>query len=48
VVIEEREVDDDLVGEITEVLRSMCAGLYGGCSAKRRAERAIVAPAEAA
>ncbi len=48
VVIEEREVDDDLVGEITEVLRSMCAGLYGRCSAKRRAERAIVAAAEAA
>ena len=48
VVIEEREVDDDLVRDVTEVLASMCARLYGRRSAKRRAERAIVAAAEAA
>jgi putative resolvase len=48
VVIEEREVDDDLVRDVTEVLTSMCARLYGRRSAKRRAERAIVAAAETA
>jgi putative resolvase len=48
VVIEDREVDDDLVGDIVEVLALMCARLYGRRSAKRRAERAIVAAAEAA
>jgi putative resolvase len=47
-VVEEREVDDDLVRDITEVLTSMCARLYGRRSAKRRAERAITAAAEAA
>jgi putative resolvase len=48
VVVEEREVDDDLVGDITEVLTSMCARLYGRRSARRRAERALVAAGEAA
>lgn len=48
VVIEEREVDDDLVRDVTAVLSLMCARLYGRRSAKRRAERAIVAAAEAA
>jgi putative resolvase len=47
-VVEEREVDDDLVRDITEVLTSMCARLYGRRSAKRRAERAIVAAGGAA
>lgn len=47
VVIEEREVDDDLVGDITEVLTSMCARLYGRRSARRRAERALEAAGEA-
>lgn len=46
-VVEEREVDDDLVREITEVLTSMCARLYGRRSAKRRAERALSAAGEA-
>ena len=41
-----REVDDDLVRDITEVLTSMCARLYGRRSAKRRAERAVKAAAE--
>jgi putative resolvase len=47
VVVEEREVDDDLVGDITEVLTLMCARLYGRGSAKRRAERALTAAGEA-
>lgn len=47
VVVEEREVDDDLVREITEVLTSMCARLYGGRSARRRAVRALEAAGEA-
>jgi putative resolvase len=43
VVVEEREVDDDLVRDITEVLLSMCARLSGRRSAKRRAEAALAA-----
>ena len=41
VVIEDREVDDDLVRDMTEVLTSMCARLYGRRSARRRAQRAV-------
>lgn len=48
VVVEQREVDDDLVRDITEVLTSMCARLYGRRSARRRAERAVQAASEAA
>lgn len=40
-VVEEGEVDDDLVRDVTEVLTSFCARLYGRRSAKRRAERAL-------
>jgi putative resolvase len=47
VVVEEREVDEDLVRDITEVLTSMCARLYGRRSARRRAERAVAAASEA-
>jgi putative resolvase len=39
VVVEERELDDDLVRDITGVLTLMCARLYGRRSARRRAER---------
>jgi putative resolvase len=46
VVLEEHEVDDDLVRDMTEVLTSLCARLYGRRSAKRRAERALAAAAE--
>lgn len=46
VVVEEREVDDDLVGDITEVLTSMCARLYGRRSARGRAQRAVQAASE--
>ena len=42
-VVEDREVDDDLVRDVTEVLTSMCARLHGKRSARRRAERAVEA-----
>ena len=45
VVIEPREVDDDLVRDMTEVLTSMCARLYGRRSARRRAKNAVEAAA---
>ena len=45
VVVEEGEVEDDLVRDVTEVLTSMCARLYGRRSAARRAERALAAAA---
>ncbi len=48
VVVEDREVDDDLVRDITGVLTSMCARLYGRRSARRRAERALEAAGAAA
>ena len=43
IVLEDQEVDDDLVRDMTEVLTSLCARLYGRRSAKRRAERAVEA-----
>ena len=41
VVIEAGGVDEDLVREMTEVLTSFCARLYGRRSAKNRAEKAL-------
>ncbi|MHB8294596.1 MAG: IS607 family transposase [Acidimicrobiales bacterium] len=41
VVIEDGEVDDDLVRDMTEVLTSFCARLYGRRSARNRAEKAL-------
>jgi putative resolvase len=41
VVIEAGEVDDDLVRDMTEVLTSFCARLYGRRYAKNRAEKAL-------
>ncbi|UHJ58634.1 IS607 family transposase (plasmid) [Mycolicibacterium fortuitum] len=41
VVLDDGEVDDDLVRDITEVLTSFCARLYGRRSAKNRAKRAL-------
>ena len=46
IVLEEQEVDDDLVRDMTEVLTSFCARLYGRRSARRRAERAVKATEE--
>jgi len=40
VVLDEGEVDDDLVRDMTEVLTSFCARLYGRRSARNRAEKA--------
>lgn len=41
VVLDPAETTDDLAGDITEVLTSMCARLYGRRSAKNRAARAV-------
>jgi putative resolvase len=43
VVLNDEETTDDLVRDITEVLTSMCARLYGKRSAANRARRAIEA-----
>lgn len=42
-VLETTEVNDDLVRDVTEVLTSMCARLYGRRSARKRADAAIKA-----
>ena len=42
-VVDEGEVDDDLVRDMTEVLTSFCARLYGRRGARNRALRAITA-----
>ena len=41
VVVEEQEVDDDLVRDMTEILTCFCARLYGRRSAASRAKRAV-------
>lgn len=46
-IVDDGEVDDDLVRDMTEVLTSFCARLYGRRSAKNRAEKALAAAAEA-
>lgn len=46
VVMDEAEVDDDLVRDVTEVMTSLCARLYGRRSAKRRAAKAMAAVKE--
>ncbi len=45
VVVDSAEVDDDLVRDMTEILTSMCASLYGKRAAANRAKRALVAAA---
>ena len=45
VVVDSAEVDDDLVRDMTEILTSMCARLYGKRAAANRAKRALVAAA---
>lgn len=44
-VLDDKELDDDLVREMTEVLTAMCARLYGRRSAARRAAAAVHAAA---
>ncbi len=41
VVLDGGEADDDLVRDMSEVLTSLCAPLYGRCSAGNRAEKAL-------
>ena len=40
-VVDDGEVDDDLVRDVTEVLTSFCARLYGRRGARKRAEKAL-------
>ncbi len=46
VVVDTAEVDDDLVRDMTEILTSMCARLYGKRAAANRAKRAVAAAAD--
>ena len=46
-VMEDSELEDDLVRDVTEVMTSLCARLYGRRSARRRAQRALAAAREA-
>ncbi len=41
VVVDDTEIDDDLVRDMTEVLTSFCARLYGKRSARNRAVKAL-------
>jgi predicted site-specific integrase-resolvase len=42
-VVDPAEVDDDLVRDVTEILTSLCARLYGRGAAADRAKRAVAA-----
>jgi predicted site-specific integrase-resolvase len=42
-VVDPAEVDDDLVRDVTEILTSLCARLYGKRAAVNRAARAVAA-----
>ena len=42
-VVDPTEVDDDLVRDVTEILTSLCARLYGKRAAANRAARAVAA-----
>ena len=46
VVVDSAEVDDDLVSDVTELLTSLCARLYGRRSASDRAQKPIEAVCE--
>jgi predicted site-specific integrase-resolvase len=45
-VVDPGEVDDDLVGDVTEILTSLCARLYGRRGAANRAARLAQAASE--
>ena len=47
VVIEAKEVDDDLLRDMTEILTCFCARLYGRWSAASRAKQALSVVQEA-
>jgi predicted site-specific integrase-resolvase len=40
-VVDPGEVDDDLVSDVSEILTSLCARLYGRRAAANRAARAV-------
>jgi len=42
-VVDPAEIDDDLVRDVTEILTSLCARLYGRRAAANRAARAVAA-----
>ena len=42
-VVDPAEVDDDLVRDVTEILTSLCARLYGRRAAANRAARGVAA-----
>lgn len=46
VVVDSAGVDDDLVRDMTEILTSMCARLYGKRAAQNRVKHALAAVAE--
>nr|WP_202897921.1 IS607 family transposase [Actinopolymorpha pittospori] len=46
VVVDPSEVDEDLVRDVTEILTSLCARLYGRRGAANRAARAVAALSE--
>ncbi len=46
VVVDDAEVDDDLVSDMSEVLTSVCARLYGRRAATHRAAKALAAAQE--
>jgi predicted site-specific integrase-resolvase len=45
-VVDPAEVDDDLIRDVTEILTSLCARLYGRRAAANRARRAVQAVTE--
>jgi len=47
IVVDDRELDDDLVQDMIDILTSFCARLYGRRGAKHRANKAVKAAAEA-
>ena len=46
IVVDDSELDDDLVQDMTEVLTSFCARMYGKRGARNRARQALSASAE--
>ena len=42
-VVDDKEIDDDRVRDMIDVMTSLAARLYGRRSARRRAERAVIA-----
>lgn len=47
IVVDDTELDDDLVRDMTEVITSFCARLYGRRAAKHKAEAALMAARDA-